>query len=141
MIYRVIFLTILLVTVTGCGNSKEGAGPGSEPGEPSLIELPALNVELEQDDLYTKAEFWEEVVRKVLVWHPENGEALEFAWNDPELANLVIDRSGVLEFLGLGPEMEVLVKGVVEISFPELTIDSRQKNLVIYLERQEYDGD
>ncbi len=133
------FLGLVMIFATiGCGSPEE-TNEGSSPVRDQVLELPALELQMQFEDYYTESEFWEGVVEKRLVWSPDNSPPINVDWTQEAMAALDIMRSGMIEVIGFDVDGRVVVSGELRLEFDALTNNSGQKNLVISLRRQEYD--
>lgn len=138
------FLFILLLVganfLTACGQDPEGNIGETIPAPvEKIVELPPVALVLQRDEIYPVAEFWDGVERKELHWIGDSGVEMSFDLDLFEFADFEIVESGNFEVLGLDIDGKVLVFGKVRFDLEIHADNSRQKNLVISLARQEYD--
>ncbi len=117
---------------------------GSEEVSPGTSRLSPVALVLSYKDFYNEDEFWAGVEGRELVWRGDSGAEQIFEVKSLGLKDLEISESGWFFVKGFDFEGNLLVYGEVRFDFDLYTQnshdaqDSRLKNIVISLGRQEY---
>lgn len=135
--YRWAVIAVLIVGsvfIQACGNETETSNGGAES-----LRLSSLEITISAPDYLSSEELWSGVVRRELRWVPQGGEAQAFPLDSTALARLTIDASGTFHLSGWDVDGNLLVYGAMFFDFAAYSDNSRSKNLVISVERHEYD--